>query len=259
MSDLWWMSGKEVDTALMCFTSDQHPPEPPKTSEVGDHGPLELTASDGNRFSAFEAVPATRRGASVVLLPDIRGLHAFYTDLALCFALAGIDTVTLDPYGRSAGLGPRDDDFEFMPHVKTLTPDHVLADAHAAAAHLQERSDDPVFTVGFCMFGGHSWRLAATDLHPAGSIGFYGRPSTVEDVVDDISAPLLILAAGADQATSPEANAAFDQALTEAGKVHDTVVYDGAPHSFFDRSYEQWQAECTDAWVRMLGFIDRNR
>jgi carboxymethylenebutenolidase len=243
----------------MCFSSDQHPPEPPRSSEVGDHGPLVLTAGDGNRFSAFEAVPLTPRGASLVLLPDIRGMHAFYSDLALCFALAGVHTVALDPYGRSAGLTARDDTFDFMPHATALTPQGVLADAHAAAARLQERSDDPVFTLGFCMFGGQSWRLAATDLHPAGSIGFYGRPSAVEDVVGDISSPLLILAAGDDKATSPQENAAFVQSLKAAGTTHDYVVYEGAPHSFFDRGFEQWQAECTDAWVRMLGFIDRSR
>jgi carboxymethylenebutenolidase len=243
----------------MCFTSEQHPPEPPRSSELGDHGPLVLTAGDGNRFSAFEAAPVTPRGASLVLLPDIRGMHAFYTDLALCFAMTGIHTVALDPYGRSAGLTVRDDDFEYMPHAAKLTPQDVLADAHAAAARLRERSDAPVFTLGFCMFGGQSWRLAATDLHPAGAIGFYGRPSTVQDAVGDLESPVLILAAGNDQATSQEENAAFVQSLNEAGKVHDYVVYEGAPHSFFDRSFEQWQPECSDAWVRMLGFIDRNR
>ena len=94
-----------------------------------------------------------------------------------------------------------------------------------------------MFTLGFCMFGGHSWRLAATDLGAAGCMGFYGRPSTAADVVDEMAAPLLLLVAGDDQATSPQENAAFDQALTDAGKEHKTVIYDGAPHSFFDRSY----------------------
>lgn len=243
----------------MCFTSDQRPPEPPSSSQVGDHGRLVLTAADGNRFSAFEAMPVTRRGASLVLLPDIRGMHTFYTDLALCFAQAGIDTVALDPYGRSAGLSARDDDFEFMPHAQALKSEDVLADAHAATTRLHERSSDPVFTLGFCKFGGQSWRLASTDLHSAGSIGFYGRPSAVEDVLADLAAPLLILAAGDDQATSPQENAAFVRSLNEAAKVHDYVVYEGAPHSFFDRGFEQWQTECTDAWIRMLGFIDRNR
>jgi len=89
-------------------------------------------------------------------------------------------------------------------------------------------------------------------------MGFYGRPSTVTDVVADLSAPLLILAAGDDKATSQEDNAAFVSALNEAGKVHDFVLYEGAPHSFFDRGFDRWQSECTDAWLRMLGFIDRN-
>jgi len=71
--------------------------------------------------------------------------------------------------------------------------------------------------------------------------------------------PILILAAGADRATSPEDNAAFDRALTESGKEHEYVVYDGAPHSFFDRSFGDWAAACDDAWGRILGFIDRNR
>jgi carboxymethylenebutenolidase len=77
--------------------------------------------------------------------------------------------------------------------------------------------------------------------------------------VADLAAPLLILAAGDDKATSGEENAAFVRSLNEAGKVHDYVIYEGAPHSFFDRGFEQWQAECADSWVRMLGFIDRNR
>ncbi len=243
----------------MCFTSEQHPPEPPRTGEVGDHGPLVLTAADGNSFSAYRAVPVTPRGASLVLLPDIRGMHAFYADLALCFAQTGIDTVAIDPYGRTAGLGARGDGFDFKPHAASLTAAHVLADARTAVVSLRERSDNPVFTLGFCMFGAQSWRLAASDLHPAGSIGFYGRPSAVEDVVPELTAPLLILAAGDDEATSPQENEAFIDSLDQADKVHDFVAYAGAPHSFFDRGSAQWRAECTDAWIRMLGFIDRNR
>jgi carboxymethylenebutenolidase len=36
---------------------------------------------------------------------------------------------------------------------------------------------------------------------------------------------------------------------------HELVVYAGAPHSFFDRKYEQFAAESADAWERVLGFI----
>lgn len=145
-----------------------------------------------------------------------------------------------------------------MPHAKALEPDHVLNDARAALARLRERSDDPVFTLGFCKFGAESWRLAATDLGTAGCMGFYGMPTGVANDIAAMTAPLLVLAAGADQATSPQDNEAFDRALTDAGKDHEYVMYDGAPHSFFDRKFTQWTSICEDAWVRMLGFMDRS-
>lgn len=243
----------------MCFTSDQRPPLPPRSTDVGAHGPTELSAGDGNAFQAYDATPVVRRGASLVLLPDVRGLHPYYTDLALAFATAGIDTVALDPYGRTAGAEGRDDHFDYLPHAKAVTSAQVLADSRAAAERLRARSDDPVFTLGFCKFGGESWLLAASDLGASGCMGFYGRPTAALEVVDQLVSPLLVLAAGADQATSAEENTAFDRALTAAGNHHELVVYEGAPHSFFDRSFGDWASACDDAWGRMLGFIDRLR
>ena len=32
----------------------------------------------------------------------------------------------------------------------------------------------------------------------------------------------------------------------------------GAPHSFFDREYEEFAAESTDAWGRVLAFVAAN-
>jgi carboxymethylenebutenolidase len=31
-------------------------------------------------------------------------------------------------------------------------------------------------------------------------------------------------------------------------------IYEGAPHSFFDRSFDQWKDACDDAWRRILAF-----
>lgn len=243
----------------MCFSSDQHPPLPPRFSDVGDHGPTVLTAADGTRLPAYDAVPVTRRGASLVLLPDIRGMHPYYTDLAIAFAQAGIDTVAIDPYARTAGLTGRGQDFEFRPHANALKRSSLVADARAAKERLAERSDHPVFTLGFCRFGGESWALSATNLAAAGCMGFYGKPATVVDLVPSMTAPVLVLAAGADGATTQEENAAFDDALTDAGLDHVFVEYAGAPHSFFDRSFEQWADVCSDAWERMLSFVDERR
>jgi carboxymethylenebutenolidase len=243
----------------MCFSSDQHPPLPPRSSDVGAHGPVELTSADGTSFAAYDAVPVTRRGVSLVLLPDIRGMHPYYSDLAIAFAQAGVDTVAIDPYARTAGLTDRGDDFDLRPHAQALQRSTLLADARAARERLAERSGDAVFTLGFCKFGAESWALSATDLGAAGCMGFYGIVAAVTDLVPSMTSPLLVLAAGADQATSPEQNAEFDRSLSDAGVDHVFVEYAGAPHSFFDRSFDEWEDACSDAWRQMLGFMDARR
>ena len=39
---------------------------------------------------------------------------------------------------------------------------------------------------------------------------------------------------------------------------HETVVYPGAPHGFFDRRAEQHHEAADDAWNRTLAFIRRH-
>lgn len=242
----------------MCHSTDSRPPAPPEPGEVAEHGPLELTAEDGNRFSAYRAVPAEPNGKNVILLPDIRGLHPFYEDLAVRFAEAGFHTIALDYFGRTAGTGDRGDSFDFSQHVPQVRPEQVRLDAAAALSALTAEHPGPTFSVGFCFGGSHSWRLAATDLGLAGCIGFYGRPSRFEDVLDQVTAPLLLLVAGNDAATPVEESRAMGDRLKAHGKEYEMYVYDGAPHSFFDRSFAEWQDACADAWRRIIAFTSRH-
>jgi carboxymethylenebutenolidase len=184
------------------------------------------------------------------------------------FAAEGYDAVAIDYFGRTAGLTERDDEFDFMPHVKQTTLDGVRQDVAAAVAHL--RADDPsrpVVTVGFCFGGSNSWHQAASGHGLAGAVGFYGHPDRpgfpegapgVISRIDDIECPILGLMGGADPGIPPEAVAPFDEALTRAGIEHEIVFYPGAPHSFFDRKYEEFAAASRNAWHRVLGFIARH-
>jgi carboxymethylenebutenolidase len=40
-----------------------------------------------------------------------------------------------------------------------------------------------------------------------------------------------------------------------SGVAHDIKIYPDAPHSFFDRRYEEFAADSADAWQQVLGFI----
>jgi carboxymethylenebutenolidase len=194
----------------------------------------------------------------MVILPDVRGLHSFYKELAERFAETGIDSVAVDYFGRTAGMGARDDSFEYRSHVEKTVPQSIDQDVAAAIACLRSEvggSVRSVFTVGFCFGGSNSWRQSATQPGLAGAIGFYGRPSRVQDVIVRMKAPLLLLIAGADQATPQEEFKAFDRQLADAGVPHKMVVYPGAPHSFFDRSFAEHKEACDDAWRQVLDFV----
>lgn len=239
----------------MCHSPDSRPPAAPVvTGEVADHRSLELAAEDGNRFSAYAATPTAPNGRNVIILPDVRGLHPFYEALAHRFAEAGFPTLVIDFYGRSAGTLPRRDSFDPMAHLALLEARHVDLDVAAAVGRLREEHPGPVFTVGFCLGGAHSWRQAATGLGLAGAIGFYGPPRFFGDATEALSAPLLMLLAGNDVATSQAEFQDLAAGFDKAGKEYEMRVYDRAPHSFFDMTFADWEQECTDAWHRILDF-----
>jgi carboxymethylenebutenolidase len=254
----------------MCFDFDSRPPAlpadlalPPMAGGAAAEL-LELTSADGTRFSAALAESPSGSDPAVLILPDVRGLYPFYTELAERIAQAGRHAIAIDYFGRTAGTGPRDDAFEYMPHVQQTTTEQIQADAAAAIAALRERTGaGSVAVVGFC-FGGTNAFMATTNasLGLVGAVGFYGslvarRPNapTVLDHTGEMRGPILALFGGADQAISPDQVEAFDGGLSEAGVEHEVVVYPGAPHSFFDRKQAEYAEASEDAWRRTLGFL----
>jgi carboxymethylenebutenolidase len=226
----------------MCFDTDSSPPIPVVAGAAISHDDVVLRAADGSEFAAFVATPDGDPRACVVILPDVRGLYRFYEELALRFAERGYAAVAIDYFGRTAGIGKRDDDFEYPPHVEQTTPEGIAADVRAAVEHMRGRGCRSIFTVGF-----------------------YGRPGEGRDGApgpiqraSEISAPILALQAGADQNITAEDNAALDRALDASGVEHEVVTYPGAPHSFFDRKQEEFQDASDDAWRRTLEFIERH-
>ena len=247
----------------MCVPFDSEPPIAPIAGAAVSHDLLELEAADGNRLAAFAALPAGEALAGVVIIPDVRGLFRFYEELSLRFAENGVAAVAIDFLGRTAGVERRGEDFPFSEHVPHVTAEGVQADVAAGLDHLRERSggDLPLFVVGFCFGGHHAW-LSAADQEIAGAVGFYGKPGRRKEDspgpaerAGEMRAPILALMGGADASIGAEDVAAFEAALRAAGVEHEIVTYPGAPHSFFDRRFEENADASADAWRRTLEFI----
>jgi len=248
----------------MCFDDNSIPPIAPISGAAVSHDELVLEARDGNRFAAFAAAPDEPARVGVAILPDVRGLYRFYVELALRFAERGYAALAFDYFGRTAGASKRGDEFEYMPHVERTTQEGIQADVSAAVAYLRATGSTSVFTVGFCFGGRNSWLAAASGHGLAGAVGFYGRPGPGRDgspgptaKAAEVAAPILALQGGDDPGIPLEEVDAFDEALEAAGVEHEVIVYPGAPHSFFDRKYEEFAADSDDAWNRVLAFLAR--
>jgi carboxymethylenebutenolidase len=258
----------------MCFDHDSRPPEVPTDlirRPIAGGAPAEqlmLTSADGTEFSAAIARTPEDGETGVVIIPDVRGLYPFYIELAERFAQAGHHAIAFDYYGRTAGLGPRDDEFEYMPHRQQVKLDQALEDLAATNAALSERTGaEAVVTVGFC-FGGSMSFVAGADptLDLTGVVGLYGvldrsrfDGQGVLAQAADIRRPVLGLFGGADEAIPQEQIDEFESMLSQAGVDHVIHVYRGAPHSFFDKKQDEFAEESEDAWRRILGFLNRLR
>jgi carboxymethylenebutenolidase len=249
----------------MCYDDDARPPLPPIRGAAADARELTLEAGDGVSVAAYAARATRDGGPGIVILPDVRGLHPFFEELALRFAEAGVQAVAIDYFSRTAGTGRRPDGFDYQDHVGQTRYASLNADIAAAAAYLRGAeggSAERIYTVGFCFGGRLSYLQAADGPEVAGVIGFYGWPvgqnrdlPAPADEAGRFRAPVLALWGGADQGITPDIVEQFENALRSAGVEHESIVYPDAPHSFFDRHQADYAGASDDAWRRMLSFV----
>jgi len=248
----------------MCFDHDSRPPIPPIAGGALDAQDITLEAADGNRFMGYLARAAEPTGAAMLILPDVRGLHAYYRELALRFAEHGVDALAIDYFGRTAGIGDRGPGFEYREHVNQTRFPNLRADITAASTRLREVAEPrALFTVGFCFGGRLSFLAAGLGLDLSGVIGFYGWPvgethnqsPAPADVADTLKSPVLGLFGGADEGIPADAVATFESALETAGVEHRITTFPDAPHSFFDRKAEEFAGASAEAWDQVQSFI----
>lgn len=211
----------------MCYDMSARPPIPAASTASPGHDP---------------------RAVGVVVLPDIRGRAPFYDELCVRLAEAGHPALAVDWYGHDAPLS------------RAQMQDDVMS----AVQSLRDSGIDNVVALGFCMGGRVAFLMAAGRFGLQGVIGFYGAPGAVgpydsgpTGLAHELRAPILALFGDADEGITPQARAAFGDALSAAGVPHEIVTYPGAPHGFFDAHQDGQEAVCADAWRRVLAFLDR--
>jgi carboxymethylenebutenolidase len=142
--------------------------------------------------------------------------------------------------------------------ASSIPPEAAVKDMQAGLEYLRGVGGArPRFaSVGFCMGGGFSYRLAASGAKDlAGAVIFYGRMPP--ELVPQISVPLLGHFGAQDTGIPPAAVKEIEEALKKAGKKVDFKIYEGAGHGFYNdtRPASYNAAAAGDAWQRTLNFF----
>ena len=218
-----------------------------------------IKSFDGGEFDGYLALPAGGYGPGIVVLQEIFGVNGFMRSVADWYAAHGFVALCPDLFWRmerGVELTEADRPKAFKLY-QDLDEAKAVEDSAAALEFLRKHSScsGRAGAVGFCL-GGNLAYLLSVRYKPDCAVGYYGV--SIEKSLDEannLSNPLLLHIAGADQFCPPEAQAQIHAALdvNPLVKIHD---YPGLGHAFGRVGGDHYDAAATElAHLRSLEFF----
>jgi carboxymethylenebutenolidase len=215
--------------------------------------------SGDENVSGFLALPEGRgKHPAIVVIHEWWGLNDQVKEDAQKLAAQGFVALAVDLY-RGKVATTADEAHELM---RGVPDDRGIRDLEAAFAYLAARPDvkpGKIGSVGWCMGGGWSIKLAMSEPKLAACAVNYGSLPTEAASIAKIKAPVLGNFGADDRGITPDSVRAFDAAMKAAGKPVDVKIYDGAGHAFENPNNKDGYRPqaAADAWSRMEGFFKK--
>jgi carboxymethylenebutenolidase len=244
-----------------------------KTSTDGlDFGEVTVPVAGGQMPAYWAAPKKPGRFATIIVVPEIWGLHEYQRDIVRRLAKAGYFAVSADPYFRSGNLANVADIKQVLAAANQLTDQQAFADLDALVAWLgnQPKANlNKLGITGMCRGGRTVWMYVAHNPKIKAGVAWYGGLSpappgittTPMDITDKLNAPVLGLYGGADSGIPIQQVERLRAGLLAFGKDKDSVihVYPDMPHAFhadYRNTYRKEAAE--DGWKRMLAWFRKH-
>lgn len=243
-------------------TPQDKAPAGPSPAQQSLRGKMVEYKSGDLVIPAYLSMPLARRVApgSVLVIHEVFGLNDHIKAIADRVSHAGYVALAPDFFVRAPEPPPKDasDIGALRKAASSIPPEAAVKDMQAGLEYLRGGGGArPRFaSVGFCMGGGFSYRLAASGAKDlAGAVIFYGRMPP--ELVPQISVPLLGHFGAQDTGIPPATVKEIEEALKKAGKKVDFKIYEGAGHGFYNdtRPASYSAAAAADAWQRTLNFF----
>jgi carboxymethylenebutenolidase len=226
---------------------------------------VEVRVADATTMPLHVARPAASENAvaGILVLQDAFGYNSCLQSIARRCCELGLTAVIPELYHRTGiGIGAEYDNplsYEAnRPHMRALTAQNMVNDVKAAHAWLVTENAIPperVAAIGWCL-GGRLAFLANAYLPLGAAISMYGggiAPNLLHHAKTQ-HGRILMIWAGADKFLPPEERIAVSEALTEAQKPHDDVVFSDAQHGFFS-PYAYHELAAGVSWSMTIEYL----
>jgi carboxymethylenebutenolidase len=193
---------------------------------------------------------------ALIVIHEYWGLNDWVKEQASKFADQGYLALAVDLYRGKVADNP-DLAHELM---RGVPEDRASRDLRAAFDYLAAQPNvkkDRIGSIGWCMGGGYSLRVAILEPTLAADVINYGPLITDPAELKKINAPILGSFGGQDRGITPDDVKKFQQALTQLGKKADIKIYPDAGHAFENPNNKQGYRpdDAADAWKRTLDFL----
>ena len=244
-----------------------------KTPETGlDIFDLRIPVPQGNMPAYIAAPKKAGKLATIIVVPEVFGMHEYQKDIARRLANAGYFAVTYDPFFRKGDLSKMADIKRVVGLANSLDDYQMLGDLDALVEFLEKQkrvNAKKIGITGMCRGGRTVWMYAAHSNKIKAAVSWYGSmdelppamPRTPIDIADSLKAPVLGLYGGADSGIPVEMVERMRAGLLAFGKDKESMihVYPDTPHAFhadYRPTYRKEAAE--DGWKRMLAWFKKN-
>jgi carboxymethylenebutenolidase len=213
--------------------------------------------SGGETVNGFLAMPeGGGKHPAIIAIHEYWGLNDWVKEQAQKFAAQGYVVLAPDLYRGKVATTP--DDAHIL--MRGLPDDRGLRDLEAAYSFLSSRPDvdaGKIGSIGWCMGGGWSLKLAVDQPKLAACVVNYGMLPTDPATIAKIKAPVLGNFGADDQGIPPSTVNAFESSMKADGKVTDIKIYTGAGHAFQNPNNKNgYRPEATaDANKRITAFF----
>ncbi len=195
---------------------------------------------------------------AMVVIHEWWGLNDQVKEEARKLAAEGYLALAVDLYRSRMASSPE----EAHELSRGLPEDRARRDLRAAFEYLAQRPDvrrDRIGSIGWCMGGGYSLRLALDEPRLAAAVIYYGRLVTDEAELAQLKTPLLGFFGQDDRGIPAESVRAFDALLAKLGKGASIHLYAGAGHAFANPTRPSYRPQAAEeAWKETLLFLARN-